>query len=40
MQRVLGLLLNYFSLQEVVSQMYVDHKVASFLARECNELFN
>jgi hypothetical protein len=39
MHRVLGLLLNYFILQEVASQMYVDHKVTSFLARECNELF-
>jgi len=39
MHRVLGLLLNDFSLQDVASQMYVDHNVASFLAGECNELF-
>ena len=40
MHRVLCLLLNYFSLQEVTSQMYVDHNVASFVARERNEVFN
>jgi hypothetical protein len=40
MHRVLCLLLKYFSLQEVTSQMYVDRKVASLLARECNEVFN
>ena len=40
MQRVLCLLLNYYSLQEVTSQMYVDRYVASFLTRECNEVLN
>lgn len=40
MHRVLFLLLNYFSLQEVTSQMNVDRKVGSLLVRECNGVFD